>query len=502
MAASDGPLKLVEGLSNNLSFLLPEPWGAAVNGISGLMDLFGVGGSGEDIVKEIGDLIDQAVSELEGYMRQLNIEKADGDAAAFFEWYKQNLHGRDNQPLTDASVNIIETELLPQLVEANSFATGSLLNDLVSFSSDTYVTPDTPMTRDQDTVLTMLLTTFSALIAALKLSIRLHAAVASFYAPVNGQCLTADDDEKFQDHTTSWLDKTASLVSLIGNKPADPPHWPEFLSGIGTNWSATQHDDVINEYYSGTRAGGAGCYPSQLPSFSVGAAAGQLSWAGALRNLIIHRVFRHLRALGFLPYPDDMVMVQDTSDSRGRMYGGPSNDRPEALYEAVNGLGGMLLIGELLLDQPPFPRGPGYLTDLGIVDGWFAGLQSLVATLPPDAQQNTAVISGWATDSPATNSLWLTAKYVQYAFSYLSPANGPSSRNAWSAETEIAGRWKPTLQKIVPANGDAKIQVWRRFIYPDRHGEIGDEGIPKIVATLPGATTEYVDNEPALPATA
>jgi hypothetical protein len=495
---------ILEGISTNLAFALPSPWGpigaAGLGGLFGLVDLFGGGGpSIADLIKAVSDMIQQAVSELEGYMRQLNVEKAQSDAATFFEWYRDNISGQDDTALTDADVATIETTILPKLEEANSFLNGSLLNDLVSMSSDSYVRADTPVDRKDDAVLSVLLMTMTALIAALKLNIRLHAAIASLCAPVDGRCQTKDDDEKFQVHTQAWLNATATLTTLIGTKaPADPRYWDEIADvrhkDPQLSYKLSESiDKVLPQPLGITWVTNDFRFPPTLPTLSISDLLADFGWGGALRELVTHRLLRRLREF----YPVDMdehdaYIFWDNLAKNGHGES-PRTPRGEAITALRYNFGTQ---AKMLFDSRTGAETFG--SDLDVIDGWGKGLAQIRGLLPPDPQGNTAVVSTWAADPPPTGSRWLTAVQVQYAFSYRSPTNGPSLRNAWGAPFDVAKQWKPKLRHIQSGLNGADIEVWRRFAFLDKNGEASELGLPEIVAALPAATTEYVDDDPAL----
>jgi len=504
---------LARDISVNLSFALPSPWGpVAAAGLTGLFDLFG----GED-ANVVAALIQAAVNELESYMRQLDLTSALGDAAAFFNWYAENRPDDVESRLTAAAVTHIETILLPELEKANSYVHGSLAANLATYSNSTFIQADfafpPTVERSTDLALIVLMMTMTALLAALKLQIQLRAGLASYYAPdpVTGTCVSADADGKFQDSMYEWIWAVAQLHQLIGTPDRlsrlTGDHLAQVQAGLATGDAVV---DFLTADSADTRAAivkFAGYVPGDPvnmarvgwlglkarpsgSSFDLNGLAMEVGWAAGLRLLLERRMVswgtafiapdfmggggfnvQELPEVGLGKYPNQAAAIGPWLDYlKQRM-------TPHVVADGDN---------------------PSYAGDFAITKAWQDGLAKLLTQMPLPAPANALNISAWGADPPAANSQWKTARRVQYALSYTN-ANGPSQRSAWSAALDVNQRWKPALHHIEDnPDSSRKIQIWRQFIFNDSHGDPQAFGLPAIVATVSGTTTQYTDSDPAL----
>lgn len=534
--------KVLESLSINLAFAAPAPYGpiaaAGLGGLFGVLDLFGGSGSDpfEKIVDAIRTMISEAVEELEGYMRQLNIEKAEGDVVAFFQWYQLKIAGQTTAPIVQADITLIEgdpahgvTGILEELETAHSFLSGSLLNNLVSFSTDNYVNPSSSVaTRDEDAILSVLMATMTALIAASKLQIRLHAACAAFYAPDDafGKCQDAAADKAFQVHVEAWAAGIEGLKSLIGDQRGRLPSTllPTDTFVNGPWWGDFDSTDV----YSGPAKCIATTYrqllrpplvmplpwdttvsippPSSFPPFSL-SSLGPSGWGAALETLAMWRV---LRRIGQIIIKNDYVksipgnfnffQVLDGAtqidlggadfqfDSAKVHVDSPAGDYSHACAAAASAVDTFLSS-----QKPGQANATTWFDDIRIVEGWHDGLQQILKMIPPERPGNTAVIHAWSNGPPDSASEWAKADHVCYAFAFRVDNTFPR-RTEFGSPIEIraAGvpRWKPDIHAIPsnPAPG-GQTEIWRQFIHGD------DRRLPRIVAIVPGSTTQFVDTD-------
>jgi hypothetical protein len=531
---------ILQGVSTNLAFALPGPFGAIVGaGITGLwgtVNLFAPSGPSEAevVIKAIQGMIDGAVKELEGYMRQLNLEKAEGDAATFFEWYSENIAGlSDDALITQADVDLVEKNLLPKLEAANSFASGSLLNNLVSLSTDNYVREATILTaRDQDEIMSVLMATMTALIAALKLQIRLHALCAAFYAPdpVSGRCENIDADRLFQDHVREWRQALEIFKHVIGPKPAElsdtlyrddaSSPWPPIslhrmnlgwiqpiradanagpTRPIDTIWREWVVQKNVNRNWDIHK-------PLRLPppalfdSFDLNAAAVN-GRAAALEQLALRRLLRRLSRWAIL-LELHVIAVFDANPDVEVWLPGRAQVLVSEKWDDSSATSGIRTGGHVEIWATAFladqnfqqKNATTWFTDLGIIDGWRDGLQKILAMEPPARPGNTAVIHAWSdSDKPPADSEWATAEQVRYAFSFRADNTLPE-RSQWGSPLDVRGRWKPQLHAIEknPVSG-GKTEIWRQFREPNADAW----RLPKIVATIDGTVTQYEDDDPA-----
>ncbi|MBI5164938.1 MAG: hypothetical protein HY985_13670 [Magnetospirillum sp.] len=524
---------VMQGVATNLAFALPPPWGpvgaALLTSLFGLFgSVFGPSNSGD----AIRDLIVAAITELENFILQLNVQAVEGDVQTFFSWCATQLStvpGQNPLSATDWSqpvVDYIETTLLPIVESALSFAHGSLANDLEQIATETYLTTTTYVARPTDAALQVVLMNVTALISAYKLSILLHSQVASFYQPVNNTCTSAVADQKFQDHSFAVVTKITNLATFVmGTPPATPDPVEQKQLSYSLNVAAAAIAGPLST--SGTSDDFTyltGLYGCGAPAtFDPLAYAALYGWTAAVKRLALYRQMARLYTISAVAYYDTRQTVcrnygSDTEctdyGSDGYGYTDPVNGINETKdsshwtsgccdqnghtqdYQAdvladwqTNWNG---VVNQLANDTSV----PSWAQDIAMATQWAQGVSSLLSGMPPLPPANTATAFAGTETAPAT-SQWNSAVSVSYAFAYLGP-NGPSTRSEWGATFNPQQTWKPTLRHLPtdPA-GVLQLQIWRQFTFHDANGQ-PTLGLPTIVATLTGTPSDpYIDADPA-----
>lgn len=424
---------------------LPPPWsGRASVALKILSDLLGLFGGSSPSTAE---LIQQAVTELEGFWNQNQITNGQDSVNAFLSWCQENVNSNISIG-TPADATYISTQLLvPLQNQFDSSLSDSGVSQLGLLSDPRFINPNICTSPSDNQALNVLVLCTSSLCSAKQMMLLLNAQLASFGMPnANTGPSTKSDDQNFQEYTASWLNILNSF--------------DEFVNGSGkpipTGASMQVTADCIGW------AGAISQYLNQWLAYRTGQVQ--------ITSRVIHGV-----EIGWVFWVTDNCTGQQQASDLGW-------SKTEAEQWANNTRNNMI------------SSFPGQLTGIqNVINGWTT-MVSHWKSLQPMAQpsQSTIEINNWG-PTAGSNSHWYGVEQVRYGVSF-SNDNGPSLRSDWSgAWVSTGGNSNPTVSGLPTLEaGQGTRQIWRQFkVSGDKNSD--PEGVPMIVHSGAGESSTYID---------